>query len=114
MRGYIYNNSALAHEDDGFWCFDGKNPHEYWCVLKEMDNDLVFLAPVFFNVIDNLPEGVIDSCPIQMSDNDLNITIGIGRCVYRSKSDLTTEPVIFLNPEKAKQACNHLARMLRE
>jgi len=115
MRGFIYNNPKLAHEDDGYWTFnEGKpEPHPYWCVLKEMPDDMVFMAPVWFDLMDNLPNSVIESCPMQMSDGILDITIGIGRCVYREKSDLTTEAVLLLNPEKAKEACRYLARMLR-
>lgn len=122
MRGYIYNNPKLAYEGDGYWCFDSENkkPHEYWCVLREMHgiarrqkDDLVLMAPVWFDVMDNLSDNVIDSCPMQLWDGTMNITIGIGRVVHRKKSELTTEPIVFLNPDKAKEACNYLARMLR-
>jgi hypothetical protein len=115
VRGYIYNNPKLAYEGDGYWCFDwdNKKPHDYWCVLREMEDDLVLMAPVWFDVMDNLPDDVIDSCPMQLTDGNMNITVGIGRVVHREKSDLTTEVVVFLNPEKAKEACNYLARMLR-
>lgn len=112
MRGYIYSNPQLAYEGDGFYTFLGdKKPHEYWCVLR-VDDD-VLLAPVFFDVMDNLPNSVIDSCPIQVSDGINNITIGIGRCIVRLLDDLTTKPVMYFNPDKAKDAYNVLARSLR-
>lgn len=114
MRGYIYNNSHLADEGDGFWSFLGdKKPHEYWCVLREMEDDLVLLAPVFFDLMDNLPNSVIETCPIQMTEGNMNITVGVGRCIHREKSQLTTEVVIFMNPEMAKKAYNVVARMCR-
>lgn len=111
MRGYIYNNPQLAYEGDGHWCFVGKKPHEYWCVLS-VRKDHVLLAPVFFDVMDNLPNSVIDTCPIQISGSIQNITIGIGRCITRSLEDLT-EPVMYLNPDKAKEAYNILAHSLQ-
>lgn len=110
MRGYIYNNPQIAH---GYWYSEPNKPHEYWCVLREMEDDLVLLTPVWFDLMDNLPNAVIESCPIQMSDGTMNITIGVGRCVHWLKSDLTTEPVMFLNPEMAKKAYNFVARMCR-
>jgi hypothetical protein len=109
VRGYIYNNPKLAYEGDGYWYFLDKNPHAYWLVLREQEDGYVLLAPIIFDVIDNLPESVIDSCPVQID----NVTIGIGRCITRPKEDLTTEPVIFFNPEKAKQVYNILARSVR-
>jgi hypothetical protein len=84
MRGFVYNNPQLAHEGDGFWTFnEGKpEPHAYWCV----------------------PNSVIETCPMQLSDDVASVTIGIGRCVHRIKSDLTTEPIVFMNPEMVKKA----------
>jgi hypothetical protein len=113
MRGYIYNNPKLANEDDGYWCFEPNKPHDYWCVLREMEDDLVLLVPVWFDLMDNLPNSVVESCPIQMSDGIMNITIGVGRCVHRLKTDLTTEPTIFMNPEWAKKAYKVVARMCK-
>src|SRR5581483_2375095 len=123
MIGYIYNNPKLAYEEDGFWSFDDRKPHAYWCVLAQLkgwkyttdfakDNS-VLLAPVWFDVMDNLPESVIDICSCQLSDNLLNITVGIGRCIHRPISDLTTEPVVLLNPNKAKEAYRIFARSIR-
>ena len=115
MRGFIYNNPKLAYEDDGgYWYFEPNTPHAYWCVLKELiEDDLILLAPVWLDVMDNLSNSVIDSCPMQMSDGITNITIGVGRCVHRVKSALTTEPIMFMNPEMAKKAYKVFARMCR-
>ena len=113
MRGYIYNDPKLAYEDDGHWSFEDKKPHAYWCLIREMEDDMVLLAPVWFDLMDNLSNRVIETCPIQMNDGIFNITIGIGRCVHRLKSDLTTEPVVFLNPEKAKEAYKFFRRMIK-
>lgn len=115
MRGFIYNNPKLAHEDDGFWTFnEGKpEPHAYWCVLKELKNDVLFMAPVWFDLMDNLSNSIIETCPVQMSDGAIHMTIGVGRCVRRGKEELTTEPVMFMNPEWAKKACKIVARMCR-
>lgn len=111
MRGYIYCNSALAHEGDGHWCFQGKKPHEYWCVLLVQLDGNVLLAPVFFNVMDNLPNSVIDTCcPIQISDGIHNLTIGIGRCIVRPQEDLNSQPIVYLNPLMAKQAYNRVVQ----
>lgn len=112
MIGYIYNNPELAKEGDGYYCFLDKKPHAYWCVLR-VDGEIVLLAPIFFDVMDNLPDNVIDSCPMQLSEGGQNVTIGIGRCIHRTIDEVTTEPVIFLNPDLAKKAYNQLARGLR-
>lgn len=113
MIGYIYNNPELAKEGDGYYCFLDKKPHAYWCVLRVADDGVALLAPVFFDVMDNLPENVIDGCPMQLSTGMQNITLGIGRCVHRYLGELTTEPVIFLNPDLATKAYKTLARSLR-
>lgn len=112
MIGHIYNNPQLAYEDedDGYWTFLGDHqPHKYWCVLHVQERD-VLLAPIFFDVMDNLPNPIIDTCPVQISEGIQNITIGIGRCIIRSQEEITTDPVIYLNPDKAKWAYNIFAR----
>lgn len=112
MRGFIYNNPALAQEGDGHWGWLDNKPHAYWCVLA-IREDHVLLAPIFFDVMDNLPDSVIDSCPYQICDTIHNLTLGIGRCVMRPYEALTTEPVVYLNPQKAKEAYNKMARSLK-
>lgn len=109
MLGYVYNNPKLAYEGDGFYCYDGKTPHEYWCIILEKEDE-VLLAPIFFDLMDNLSNEVLDTCPIQID----NYTLGIGQTVLRSKKELTTEPIIYFNPQKAKEAYNKLARSLRD
>lgn len=113
MRGNIYNNPKLAYEEGGFWGFEPNKPHENWCILREMEDDLVLLAPIWFDLMDNLSNNILESCPIQLSDNLVNFTIGICGCVYRLKSDLTTEPIAYMNPEVAKKAYNFVARICR-
>lgn len=113
MRGNVYNNPKLAYEGDGFWTFDDGKPHEYWVVLKELPDDLILLAPIWFDLMDNLSDSVIESCPTQFSVGTIHLTIGTGRSVHRVKEDLTTEPVMFVNPEIAKKAYKIIARMCR-
>lgn len=101
MIGQIYNNPQLSYEGDGFTSFDEKNPHDYWCVIKVNEED-VLIAPVFFCYADELSNNVLESFIYQIDDAN-PIVIVIGHCVWRKQDELG-DPVIYLNPVNAKKA----------
>jgi hypothetical protein len=113
MLGLIFNDSKLSFEDGGCWNFDGNGPHQYWCVINIVDDEIL-LAPAFFNYVDDLTDSVIECSTYQVAATNPPLTLLVGRCIVKHLDDLTTEPVICLNPILAQEAFKNYAKGLQE
>jgi len=111
VRGFVYNNPNLAIEDDGYWSFNGRGPHAYWCVVKE-SNIGVLLAPIFKGVVDDQRESILDMMPHQITDKANAFTLLIGRCIICNVNELTTEPIFYINPDEMKRAYARFRELL--